>query len=74
MTINLFFILIHIEKRKKSLEEIEHEQYVEQLMEEVKNRQFKLYRGIWSNGSKKGEQTMTNHYIRTHLPTLRDTD
>ncbi|WP_243386244.1 YrzI family small protein [Aeribacillus kexueae] len=46
MTINLFFILIHIEKRKKSLEEIEHEQYVEQLMEEVKNRQFKLYRGI----------------------------
>lgn len=46
MTINLFFITINVQKRKKSKEELEHDERIHRIMEEVKDRQFKMYRGF----------------------------
>ncbi|MFS0861649.1 YrzI family small protein [Fredinandcohnia sp. 179-A 10B2 NHS] len=44
MTINLFFITISIAKREMSIREIEHQQRTKKLLEEMKDRQFSMYR------------------------------
>jgi len=46
MTINLFFVTIIIKRRKYSEEKIKNDQRVKEIMEEVKDRQFKMYRGF----------------------------
>jgi uncharacterized protein (TIGR02413 family) len=43
MTINLFFITVTIEMRKPTAEEIEHERFVRQLEEEIKDRKCSVY-------------------------------
>lgn len=44
MTFNLFFITISIAKRNMSIDEIENQNRVNQIMEELKDRQFTMYR------------------------------
>lgn len=46
MTINLFFVTIIVKKRKYSKEEIEYEETMKRIMEEVKDRQFTMYKGF----------------------------
>ncbi|QIW80795.1 YrzI family small protein [Bacillus tequilensis] len=48
MTINLFFLTLTINKRVKSLDEIEREQQIEQIYDELKESQLKhLYLTNW---------------------------
>ncbi|WP_079510335.1 YrzI family small protein [Mesobacillus jeotgali] len=42
MTLNILFLTITINKRKLSLEEIRHNEMVEKMVEENKNRQSML--------------------------------
>lgn len=44
MTLNIFFLSITIKKRKMSPQEIAHQEMVEQLYEQNKNRQTSMYR------------------------------
>ncbi|MBL4953027.1 YrzI family small protein [Neobacillus sp. YIM B02564] len=44
MTINIAFLTITFKKRKRTMEEMLHQETIEQLYEQHKNRQFSLYR------------------------------
>ena len=44
MTINLLFITITIERRKPTVEEIEHQRYVRELEEEMFDRKCRIYK------------------------------
>lgn len=44
MTLNIFFISITIKKRKMSPQEIAHQEMVEQLYEQNKDRQVSMHR------------------------------
>ncbi|MBU8879477.1 YrzI family small protein [Bacillus sp. FJAT-29790] len=44
MTLNIFFLTITIKKRKLTVEEVLHDQMVEKIIEEHRDRQFTLYR------------------------------
>jgi len=43
MTINLLFITITIERRKPTVEEIEHQHYIRELEEEMFDRKCRIY-------------------------------
>ncbi|MGF9967038.1 YrzI family small protein [Bacillus rhizoplanae] len=43
MTFHIFFLTITIQKTRLSKEEIEHEQRVQKIMDEVKDRQISFY-------------------------------
>lgn len=44
MTLNILFLTITISKRKKTQEEVNHQQFVDSIYEQNKDRQFTLYR------------------------------
>ncbi|WP_449537061.1 YrzI family small protein [Ferdinandcohnia sp. Marseille-Q9671] len=44
MTINLFFLTISISTRKRSIEQLAHEEQVSKRMEEMKDRQYSMMR------------------------------
>lgn len=44
MTLNILFFTITIKKRKKSFEEARHEEMVEKLYEQYKDRQISMQR------------------------------
>ena len=44
MTFNLFFITISIVKRDVTLEEVQNQQRVENMYQEMKDRQYTTYR------------------------------
>ncbi|QPA33232.1 YrzI family small protein [Anoxybacillus caldiproteolyticus] len=44
MTINLFFITVTIQWRKKTREEIEHERLVKQIEEEIMDRKCSMHK------------------------------
>ncbi|WP_147532437.1 YrzI family small protein [Bacillus marasmi] len=44
MTLNILFLTITINKRKRSKEEVNHQQFVEHIYEQNKDRQFSMYR------------------------------
>ncbi|MGG0240505.1 YrzI family small protein [Bacillus rhizoplanae] len=43
MTFHIFFLTITIQKTRLSKEELEHEQCVQKIMDEVKDRQISFY-------------------------------
>ena len=43
MTFNLLFLTISVMKREKSIEEIQHEQAVNKMYEEMKDRQITMF-------------------------------
>ncbi|MDX8289923.1 MULTISPECIES: YrzI family small protein [Metabacillus] len=45
MTINLLFVSLTIERRKKSIEEIHHEEQVYKSYEAMMNKCFQMYNG-----------------------------
>ncbi|TWE02476.1 uncharacterized protein (TIGR02413 family) [Neobacillus bataviensis] len=46
MTLNILFLTITIRKRKISTEEAVHQEMVEKLYEQYKDRQISMYRNI----------------------------
>ncbi len=44
MTINLFFLTITISKRQETIEEIEHQEKVNKMIQSMKEKQFLTYR------------------------------
>ncbi|NRD75920.1 YrzI family small protein [Bacillus sp. BRMEA1] len=44
MTLNIFFLSITIKKRKVSLEEAQHQEQVEKLYEQSRDKQISLFR------------------------------
>lgn len=44
MTLNILFFTITIKKRKKTKEEILNQEFIEQIYEQNKDRQYSLYR------------------------------
>ncbi|MCH1627391.1 YrzI family small protein [Ferdinandcohnia quinoae] len=46
MTINLFFLTISIAKREISIEEIQRKVRTEKILNEMKDRQFSMYRSF----------------------------
>jgi len=44
MTLNIIFFTITIKKRKKSKEEFLNQEFIEQIYEQHKERQYSLYR------------------------------
>ncbi|MEW9049541.1 MAG: YrzI family small protein [Neobacillus sp.] len=44
MTLNIFFLTITINKRKLSIQEIQHQEQVEKLYEANKDRQMSIHR------------------------------
>lgn len=43
MTLNLFFLTISVNKRKRTIEEIQHEQNVQKMYDEMKDRQITMF-------------------------------
>lgn len=43
MTFHVFFLTITIQKARLSEEELEHKQHVQQIVDEVKDRQISFY-------------------------------
>jgi uncharacterized protein (TIGR02413 family) len=43
MTLNLFFITISVNKKKRTIEEIQHEETVQKMYDEMKNRQITMF-------------------------------
>ncbi|MDQ0215506.1 uncharacterized protein (TIGR02413 family) [Oikeobacillus pervagus] len=44
MTLNIYFVKITIERRKKTAEEYEHEKNIEKIFEENRCKYYDLYR------------------------------
>lgn len=44
MTLNILFFTITIKKRKKTKEEILNQEFIDQIYEQNKDRQYSLYR------------------------------
>jgi uncharacterized protein (TIGR02413 family) len=44
MTLNILFLTITIKKRKVTMEEALHDEMMKQIQEEIRDRQFTLYR------------------------------
>ncbi|WLR42108.1 YrzI family small protein [Bacillus carboniphilus] len=43
MTINLFFVVVTVNRREMTPQQIHHQQHVEELMEEVKSKHSRMF-------------------------------